>query len=509
MVDITIRKINETWMRVTCSETYMELDIQDRFSFKVANAQFDPRVKRGVWDGIKKLYNRRDKKMYVGLLYQLLELCDQKSWSVDVDPALSPNEDVLDSNDVLHIIDSVIQPHDNGQSLNLYDYQVEAVQYMMNMDRSVVLSATSSGKSLILYTAVRMYQLMEEMHGKTIFITVPSVSLVEQLYSDFENYSTFEGSYWHVNRYCQKISKKYSKQITKQIVITTWQSMAKLPHDVFDSIGAIFIDETHSASADVLGKLIETATNTPIRHGLTGTLNGCECDELVIQGLLGPSKRIVTAKDIIDKGRASDIEVKMTVLKHQQEDRKMLHQMRKNLRGSARYQAEVEYLNQHEDRRQFIQGMVDSLEGNTLVLFDRVEGYGKEMYEEYLSAHPESSFLIIGDVDSDERERIRQRMEDAEDSVIWASYGTMSTGVSIKKLHNLVLISSSKSKIRVLQSIGRLMRLHKDKDKAIIYDVVDDMTYDGDPNYTLSHAATRLSFYQNEQFEVDFININL
>jgi len=151
--------------------------------------------------------------------------------------------------------------------------------------------------------------------------------------------------------------------------------------------------------------------------------------------------------------------------------------------------------------------MIDSLEGNTLVLFDRVEGYGKELYESYLASNPDRTFLITGDVDSSERETIRTSMDDHDNAVIWASYGTMSTGISIRRLHNLVLVSSSKSKIRVLQSIGRLMRLHATKDKAQILDIVDDLTWNKNPNYTMKHAVERLEYYKTEKFPVNFMRI--
>jgi superfamily II DNA or RNA helicase len=509
MADLTFSKINETWMKVVCKDVYMELDLQDRFSFKIPNAQYDPRVKRGVWDGIKKLYNRQTKKMYCGLLYKVLSFAEEKEWSISVDPSLMPDTDSITTADLSKLVSELIKPHDNGIPLVPYDYQLEAVSYMLNMDRSVCLAATASGKSLMLYLAVRFYQMMEELDEKTIFITVPTISLVEQLYSDFENYSTFEGSTWHVNKYCQKISSKYPKFVEKQIVITTWQSMEKLPHDLYEDIGAIFIDECHTAQAATLTNLIEQATTCSIRHGLTGTLSGMECDELVVQGLLGPAKRIITAKEIIDSGRASPVEVNMVMLNYTDRNRLELAQRCRKLKGPAKYQAELEFINEMESRREFIYGMVDSLKGNSLVLFDRKETYGQQMYDHYKELYPETTFLITGDVNADERELIRLSMEDHDKAVIWASYGTMAMGVSIKKLHNMVLISSSKSKIRVLQSVGRMMRNHSEKDHAKIYDIVDNLTHNNSSNYMMKHAAERIQLYTNEQFPVSFMELDV
>lgn len=502
MADLTITKLNETYMKVQCAEQYMELDLHDEFSFEVPGAKFDPRVRSGKWDGIKKLYNRKTKRLYSGLLFQLLKIADKKGWSTHIDPDLLPSPDYLEDEDLQQLID-LFQPHSDGNPIDPFDYQRDAVKYMLGMDRSVVLAATSAGKSLILYLTVRIYQLLDELVDKRIFIVVPSTSLVEQLYSDFEDYSTFKGSTWRVGSHCQKISGKYSKQLDKQIIITTWQSMSKMPHFIYEDLGAIFIDETHTASANSLTSILERCTNTKFRHGLTGTLNGAECDELVIQGLLGPAKRIVTAREIIDQGRASDLEVRMTLLDYPQSIRQELAIEKANVPSKSRFQKEVEFVNAIQYRRNFIFDMIKSMPGNTLVLFDRVEGYGQELYEDFKAQH-EHTFLIIGGVDALEREDIRQSMETHHDAVIFASYGTMQQGVSIKRLHNLFLISSSKSIIRILQSIGRMMRKHETKDKARIIDVVDDLTFDDNQNYMMKHAQERIKMYSNEQFHIEF-----
>lgn len=273
----------------------------------------------------------------------------------------------------------------------------------------------------------------------------------------------------------------------------------------------MMVSNCHSAQASVLCNLIEQATNTTIRHGLTGTLQDSECNQQMIKGLLGPDKRIVTSKEIIDEGKASPISIKMTMLNHNVNNCESFYNASRKLLPKNRYNHEVEYINALEQRREVIQGIIDSLEGNTLVLFDRVEEYGKEMYENCIEQNPDNTFLLTGDVKEDERENVRLGMEDRNNSVIWASYGVAQTGLSIKKLHNLVLISSSKSKIRVLQSIGRLMRLHSTKEQANIIDIVDNLTYKDNttPNYMLKHAQKRLDYYLAEQFKVDFINLDL
>jgi superfamily II DNA or RNA helicase len=485
----------------------MELDLQDNFKFLVPGAKYDRRVKAGKWDGYKNLYNRRTRRMYTGLLLRVLVLCEQKGWSTQLDPDLMTGSDVLEDEDLDQLL-QLIEPHDEGLPIEMYDYQREGVKYMISMDRSTSLAATSAGKSLMLYVAVRIYQLLEEMNDKTIFIVVPSVSLVEQLYNDFDNYSSFKGSNWSVGSQVQKIAGKYSKQVNHPIVITTWQSMDKLPYHIYEDMGALFVDETHTASANVLTSIVERCINTPFRHGVTGTLDGSECNEMVIEGLLGPIKRIVDARTIIDQGRASDLHIHMTMLSHPHHIRQEVEREKSKLPPKQRYHKEVEIVEQLQYRRDFILDLVSSIPGNSLALFDHVEGYGRELYAAYKEDHP-NTFLIIGEVESAVREEIRQTMEQYDDATIFASFKTMQQGVSIKKLQNLFLVSSSKSIIRILQSIGRMMRMHHTKEFARVFDIVDDLSLDGESNYMMQHAQERVEIFHKEKYKIDFDQYNL
>ena len=511
MADITVTKIDNVWMKVLCKETYMELDIGDRFKFPIKNRKHHPKVKAGVWDGYKKLYNRKTKRMYVGLLLQLLEFCDKNDYSVYVDPDLIPNEeDSIEQEDLEHLVE-FINPHADPETpLEPYDDQYEAVSYMLNMNRSVCLSATSSGKSMIIYLAARIYQLMDEMQGKHIFISVPSVDLVEQLYGDFKEYSTFQGSNWNVAKHVQKISGDYCKDVSGSIVITTWHSFATLPRYVYDNIGAVIVDECHSASADVLTNILENLPNTDIRHGLTGTLDKTECNESVIQGLLGPAKKIVNAKELIEKGRATPVKVYMTILNHSEQAKKSLENDKSKIKakGAGRYNLEIEYLNQSRERREFIKNMIASIPGNSVIIFDHVDSYGKELYEEFKAEYDFPTYLNIGEIKKEDRSQIREMMKGHTDAKLFASSGTMKQGISIKNLHNMFIISSSKSFIKLVQSIGRMMRLHDSKDVSRVIDIVDNLTIDKS-NYAMNHAHERVQIYSEEGHHISFDEYDL
>jgi superfamily II DNA or RNA helicase len=84
-----------------------------------------------------------------------------------------------------------------------------------------------------------------------------------------------------------------------------------------------------------------------------------------------------------------------------------------------------------------------------------------------------------------------------------------STGVNIRRLHNIVFASPSKSKIRNLQSIGRGLRLGEDKDKATLYDISDDLRIGNYTNYTMKHYAERVRIYHAEKFKISTYKVEI
>lgn len=508
MTDLIITKINETWMKVTCTEHYMELDIQDNFSFQVE--QNKSRWNKH-WNGIIKLYDLRNHQMMIGLLVDLLELADKKKWSYAIDPDLVPEDDEYVSLDDVKTFVEQLQPHHNKVPIKPHLFQLEAIQYIMNMQRAVILAATSSGKSLIIYSIIRIFQLLSENPNKRIFIVVPNVSLVEQLYSDFKDYSTFTGSKWNVSKWCQKMSGGYSKDITAQVIITTWQTMSKLPERILDDIEVLICDECHTASANVLSTIAKSCKNASVKVGLTGTLNGIDWNEMTITGLFGKPKRFVSAKELIDSGKATPIEVHVSILEYTDSDRiELIKRKGVTKDPKVKYELELDYLAKHNERTKLILNMIDIMPNNSLVLFDRVEEYGNIIFEKFKANFPKHKcYLITGSTPKDDREQIRKQLEKDKHAVLFATSQTTSTGISINNLHNLFLISSSKSKIRVLQSIGRMMRLNKNKHVARIFDIVDNLTWNGNQNYSVKHEESRLNYYVSEQFKIKFDQYHL
>jgi superfamily II DNA or RNA helicase len=198
------------------------------------------------------------------------------------------------------------------------------------------------------------------------------------------------------------------------------------------------------------------------------------------------------------QGHLSQLDIQCLVLKHSPQT-------------FDTYEDEIQYIISHKQRNRFIKNLALDLKGNTLVLFQRVESHGAVLYEEINKNKGEDQkvFFVHGGVDAEERELVREITERENNAIIVASYGTFSTGINIKKLHNVIFASPSKSRVRNLQSIGRVLRKGKDKTKAVLYDISDDCTYKSRRNYTLNHLIERIKIYNEENFNYEIITIQL
>lgn len=512
MADIKISKINETFMKVEPTDRSVHEELYHYFQFKPENVVNSPKYRYGKWDGYTRLYEKRTGKMYTGLLVHVLKYAKEFGYSVQVDPTLKTSTDI-EVRDILKYVIQEIKPHSGGKPIIPHDYQAKSLIHGLKNNRSTMLAATSAGKSLILYLLTRMYQLYDDVQDERILIIVPSKNLVEQMYDDFDDYSRRPGQDWYVSDHCQKINGDYDKDLNRQVVISTYQSLADYGKDYFSQFAVVLVDEVHRAKGNTITEIMKACIHTKYRHGLTGTLDDVEVHKLVITGLFGPVKRIVTTKEIQDSGRAATSTINIMNLKYSKDmvvDYKQWMKDEKKLKGTnfKPWDSELKYLYSCSERTTMIQNLIQGLKGNTLVLFDRVEAYGRPLFEEMrdrLKDDPRTVCFIDGNVSSDERGAIKRLMEADDNVITYASYGTTSTGVSIKNIHNVVLASSSKSKVLVLQSIGRGLRLTDGKSHVNVFDIVDNIEF----NIARGHADTRLGFYNKDQFPLKFHTFNL
>ena len=481
-----ISKKNEVYLILNNIESSTSQELTEFFTFEVPGAKFMPMYRNRMWDGKIRLFSPATGEIYVGLLQYIKNFCKQNNVKYTIEEDIENVRNIVHT-DVRNFIRS-LKPKTKDKTVKVRDYKIEAVRLALSRNRCLLVSPTASGKSLIIYILVRYYHMM----GLKTLILVPTTSLVEQMYSDFQDYG------WSSGTYCQKIYQGYDRAVTKDVVISTWQSIYKMSKKYFEQFGCVIGDEAHFFKAKSLTGIMTKLHQCKYRFGLTGTLDGTQTHQLVLEGLFGPVNNIVTTKELMDKKTLANLKIKCVVLKHPP------------IREKMSYAEELQYLVGNEKRNNFISNLLLHLNGNTLCLFQLVEKHGKILYEQISTLVKDRKvFFVYGGVNSLEREKIREIVENEKDAIIIASFGTFSTGINIRNLHNIVFASPSKSKIRVLQSIGRGLRSTKNKLEVLVFDIADDISYKERRNFTLSHFSERINIYNEQQFNYEISKVKL
>jgi superfamily II DNA or RNA helicase len=492
---IKIEKLDEVYVRVF-SEASIEQEISDFFTYEYPGARFTPQFRARLWDGKVRLYDQVRKTLYVGLVSYVEEFATRNGYSVEyVNQVVNINPNI--TNESIQLFAQTLEPQGRGKPIEIRDYQIEAVQTALSKERTLLLSPTASGKSFIIYTIMRWHLLAK----RKCIIIVPTTSLVEQLYADFEDYSS--ANKWNVDGHCQKLYSGFTKDFTKDVLITTWQSVYLQPKAWFRQFDVIFGDEAHQFKAKSLTTVMEKMDNIRYRIGTTGTLDNKKVHRLVLEGMFGPVHRVTTTKALMETQRLAQLNITCVVLKYSEEIRKG--------RKNNTYQEEMDWLVSCEPRNKFIRNLAVKSNGNTLVLFQYVEKHGKVLYDLIREKCHEDRkvFFVFGGTETSDREAIRHITEGESDAIIIASYGTFSTGINIPSIENVIFASPSKSKIRNLQSIGRGLRLKDGKSHCNLYDIADDLHWKSWKNHTLNHAAERYKTYAEEQFDIKLVEVDL
>ena len=484
MSHLTILKKNEVYLQID-SDPHVFYELSDQFTFELPGAKFMPQYRKRYWDGKIRLFNVNNGQIYVGLLDKIKKFCEDHEYSysfVDNEYYGTPFE----VNE--HISYEGVK--DYITSISKYaprEYQIEGVFDALRHNRKLLISPTASGKSLMIYSIVRYYV----ERGENTLIVVPTTSLVEQMYKDFADYG------WDVGSFCHKIYAGKERETDSQVIITTWQSIYKLPRKYFERFSVVVGDEAHQFKSKSLISIMTKLDHAKYRFGFTGTLDGTQTHKWVLEGLFGPSYKIIGTKDLMTKGHVAKLDINILLLKHPPQK-------------FETFEDEIQFIINNEKRNNFIRNLALDLKGNTLILFSRVEGHGRVLFDLINSnvLEQRQTFFVYGGVDAEDREKVREITELENNAIIVASYGTFSTGINIKNLHNIIFASPSKSRIRNLQSIGRVLRKGNNKTKATLYDIADDTTYKTRRNYTLNHLIERLKIYNYEKFNYDLINIS-
>lgn len=476
---IRVLHYDEVYNKIVCDPgTAMELS--DHFTFEVPGAKFMPLVRNKVWDGKIRLFNPLTCLLYGGLSHHLEQFCKSRQYEIEYEGPFGDTEfSLIEAKKFIEKLQPKHMPR---------DYQIEAFVHAVRKRRTVLLSPTGSGKSLIIYLLACWFRT------KTLVI-VPTTSLVHQMASDFEDYGLPENL-------THKIMSGQEKESNKPFVISTWQSIYKMPKKWFDQFDVVIGDEAHLFKAKSLTTIMSNLTGCKYRFGFTGTLDGTQTHKLVLEGLFGAVRKVTSTSDLIDKKHLADFQIKAIILKYPDDIRKIM--------AGADYQSEIDFIVRNDARNRFIKNLALSLNGNTLLLFQFVEKHGKTLYDLISQeAVDRKVFFISGAIDGEKREEIRRIIETEENAIVVASYGTSSTGINIRNLHNVVFSSPSKSRVRNLQSIGRGLRTSETKSEATLYDIADDLTWKSKKNHTILHFVERIKIYSEEKFPYKTYTVDL
>lgn len=487
---IFVRQVDDVYLNVF-ADAGIEKELYGFFTFQVPGFQYMPAFKKRHWNGKIHLYNRN--KLYVGLLNDLAVFAQERGYKVITDLTNTPHNYTLEQATKYF---KLLNPHNKRKSIEARDFQISAFLHAVNTNRCILLSPTSSGKSLMIYALLRWWMTK----GKVLII-VPTTSLVEQMFTDFEDYSYANG--FDVDKHVHRIYSGKEKETKKNVVISTWQSIYAKPKVWFKQFQAVIGDECHLFAAKSLTQIMTNLEVCPYRVGTSGTLQDAKTHKLVLTGLFGPILKVISTKELMDRGDISDLKIHCYQLEYDQEARKKMHR--------ATYQDEITFIVEHPKRNRFIRDLALSRKTNTLVLFNYVEKHGKILHQMIAEKADKNRkvFYVHGDVSAMEREQVRAIVEQEQDAIIVASYGTFSTGINIKNLHNVIFASPVKSAIRNKQSIGRGLRKAFGKTHMNLYDLCDVLETDAWTNHTLKHFLFRVEIYNDEKFTYKTTRITL
>ena len=488
---ISLYKQNESFIFID-APLDCAIDISETFSFFAENYFFSPKYKAGIWDGKIKLFNIKTGLFPIGLYDPLIKHLELHKMDYEIDPKL---EETGKKFSIKKIKEFSVEKLHLPENIEPRDYQIQGVQFSLYKKKCIILSPTASGKSLIIYILFNIIRYLNK--NSKFLLVVPTTSLVEQMYSDFIEYSK---NFCDYSTHIQKIYSGQDKTLERTITISTWQSLQNFPIDYFKKFTCVVCDECHTAKAQELTNILHQCINADFKIGLSGTLQKSHIDKLQLQSIFGKIYRVETTKHLMERGLLSNLLITGLILKYPDDIRYKAKKLC--------WKDEVAYTQTLTDRIKVMMKLCFS-DKNTLILFKSVD-YGRLLYKLFKNKYPDKIIEYVdGSISVKKREEIRLGCEKNDNTVIIASFGVFSTGVNIKNLHNIIFAESSTSIIRILQSIGRLLRLHKEKKCANLFDICDYLQWKKRENYGMKQFYERTQIYEKEGFNFNIKEIEL
>lgn len=500
---INFIEYNESNLKVSCADFGIDQELSEFFCFFADGYKFAPKFKAGIWDGKIRLYNIKTKTLPKGLLRVAIKFCVDRGYKFTIDKELNPKSNISLDNVELFVQNTKVST--NGKQITVRDYQLDAIKKSFDTYRNILVSPTSSGKSLILYMKIR-YHI--DVLGHNVMLIVPSTQLVEQMLSDFEDYSS--DNEWDVNDHTQILYAGKEKVFSKRLMISTWQSIHSMIKNnpanfksIVEKTDVACFDEAHGYSANAVLETMGKFIYTKWRTGTTGTLDDKKLNKLQLTGLMGEPYQVITTKQLMDSGSITKLDTNVIILNYP------VH-VKKEMKGMD-YKAEINFLVGNNSRNTFIRDLALKCTGNTLILFSFVAKHGN-LIAEMIKNEAETGrnvYYIHGSVDVEERERIRKIIDTEDNAILIANSTLFSTGTNMPSLENIIFAMPTTSTIRVRQSIGRGLRLKAGKLKCNLFDIADDLSVGKYRNTTLDHMSDRLEIYDKEQFDYKVNKVNI
>lgn len=508
--ELTICKLNESYGYLLTEDAYIVKEVYDFLSFWVPGYRFVPSYINGFWNGKINLMELSTRKFPIGLSKDVYEFCRSKGYSCNVENAILDSFQSSESTKDLEEFYSSKKFFSKKNQIKPREDQLEATIRAIQTKRSINICPTSFGKSL----AITLECLWYISRGLRCLIVVPTKDLVDQFYNDIKDYATNETGDlepWYPKS--QMIYSGKTKEIDEDtnIVISTWQSLAKTEEGFMNRFDVIILDECHKGSANVISKLMLSADCVEYRTGWTGTLSNETIGELQVKGLFGPIKQIITTKELMDKGIVAQLSICIVRLKYPQEIARELINLD--------YTNQTKYIEKNTKRTKTLIDIASTQPKTGLMLYKHIP-HGEELYKYAMKKFPDRNVYLIhgGYFMMNEKkyktfDDIKQIIEEDTSGIVIANYQVVGTGISIKNLHWMMFAAPVKSFITTVQGIGRILRISKVKNKALLLDIVDDFSYKKrtavTENYALRHFAERFKIYNESKFEYILHTMNV
>lgn len=495
---IKIKKYNESYVKVFCDDN-VSMDLAHVFSMYANGYMYDGRYKAGLWDGRIYHFDHTNNLLSLGLTFKCANyIHNTLKKNVYIDNDIYIKADKFSDEYIRKFVKEKLK-----QTIMVpRDYQCLAIREMVYHRRLTIESATGSGKSFIIWVALCLIMHHYKSLMNKILIMVPNVQLVNQLVANFNEYSNGTFSEFICNY------RKKNHDLTKLVHIANSQAIFRKPAKYFDMFDCLIVDECHNVRGGEMktySKCIIKCENAIYKLGLCGYIPDDKSLRLNCEALFGPIKTITKAHTLIKSGKLSNFKVQVIILKYTSS---RISEYRSGIpltsgSGVQKYQHENTFLNKHADRRVFICKLASTRKSNTLILVKSRKNHGDLLYNE-LKGSDKTVFYVHGNVDENIRENIRTYTNDHDNVIIVATLKTFSEGIDIKNLHHIILAESIKAEIAIIQSIGRILRVHESKDIAILYDLSDDLRSKSKYyNYSLKHLTERINLYKNNKLKYE------